>query len=511
MSYWPQILKSQLFHMATTLERLDARAAHTLLCVGLDPRAKSAEEAERICARIIKATTPFAAAYKANAAFFEAHGAAGWAALERVRRLVPSEIPFILDAKRGDIFETAEAYAAAAFDARAGLRADAITLAPYMGRDSVRPFVTGAHGDKVGFVLCRTSNPTAPQFQELDVVATNGARTGEAEPLYARVASAVNLWGPNVGLVVGATAKPQILAAVRRLAPAAWILSPGVGAQGGDLEATVRAACRRTQGRCDGVLITVSRAIADAVDPAAAAQMWRDRIEAVRAAERRVPDVAVAAPVASPSAASLRDRVTQALVDAGCLRFGTFRLKSGATSPVYVDLRRLISFPKAMRVVAEAYAECLAAMPTYDVIAGLPYAALPLATAAGLETGRAVIYPRREAKEYGTSVPIEGAFKKGDRVVVLDDLISSGLTKVEAMDRLNGAGLNVVGIVVLVDRQPAASNFFADRNVAFRAFITLKELVQRCGALGVVTPAQAATVMNFLNGAPSPKPPASKL
>lgn len=179
-------------------------AIDSLLCVGLDPHVTELPEptaaaAKAFCLRLIEQTHAVAAAYKPNAAFFEAFGADGVAALHDVIKAVPAGIPVLLDAKRGDISTTAAAYAVAAFDT---LDAHAITLAPYMGADSIDPFVRG-HPERGCFVLCKTSNPSANDFQTLRV-AVDGAAS---RLLYEDVALKCAAWNSedNVGLVVGAT------------------------------------------------------------------------------------------------------------------------------------------------------------------------------------------------------------------------------------------------------------------------------------------------------------------
>jgi orotidine-5'-phosphate decarboxylase len=248
------------------LDRLAARSqgVGNCLCLGIDPDSNalpagfspSVEGIEAFATVLIEAAGPFAAAVKANLAFFEAFGSEGVAALERLRKRIPADLPFIADAKRGDIGSTAERQATALFD---HLGADAVTVSPYLGRDAVAPFLE--HDDRFVYVLCRTSNAGAGELQDLP---TNGG-----VPLYVAVARRVSAWAeqnPTLGLVVGATA-PAELARVRDAAPSLPFLVPGVGAQGGDLAAVMsdgptRGADRPAYG--GSLLVNVSRGIATA-------------------------------------------------------------------------------------------------------------------------------------------------------------------------------------------------------------------------------------------------------
>ena len=219
------------------------KAVGSVLCLGLDPDPASVPSSlgtglaglERFASLILEAALPHAAAVKANLAFFEAFGSGGLAALERLLSRVPTEVPIIADAKRGDIGSTAARHAAAIFD---GLGAHAVTASPYLGAEAIEPLL--GRSDRFVYVLCRTSNPGAGEIQALPVAADPG--TGRpAEALYERVAALAVGWAERfgtVGLVVGATA-PAELAAVRSIAPSLPFLVPGVGAQGGDLQATL--------------------------------------------------------------------------------------------------------------------------------------------------------------------------------------------------------------------------------------------------------------------------------
>ena len=143
------------------------------------------------------------------------------------------------------------------------------------------------------------------------------------------------------------------------------------------------------------------------------------------------------------------------LLYAGCIKFGEFTLKSGLKSPTYIDLRQIITYPKLLEQIGAAYLPLLKELK-FDRIAGLPYAAIPIATAISLAGNYPMIYPRKEVKPYGTKAEIEGEYHAGETVVVIDDLATTGGSKFEAIEKLTGVGLVVKDVVVLVDRQSGA-------------------------------------------------------
>lgn len=253
--------------------------ASSLLCVGLDPHSSDLKEpspasALDFCLNLVKQTARYAAAFKPNAAFFEVFGAEGWTALKQVIEAIQAEshrlgsmIPVILDAKRGDIASTAEAYAKSAFET---LGVHCITLSPYLGKDSIDPFIQNS--EKGVFLLCKTSNPGSGDLQ--DILLSDG------DLLYEHVAKLAQGWNTknNIGLVVGAT-HVDALKRVRAAAPNLWFLAPGVGAQGGELESALKAGLRK-DGK--GMLINVSRSIARAEKPGIAAAELRDQILHIR-------------------------------------------------------------------------------------------------------------------------------------------------------------------------------------------------------------------------------------
>ena len=286
--------------MTSFTERLDSaeRLNDSLLCVGLDPEPARfpgawAGDASRIfdfCAAIVDATRDLVLAFKPQIAYFAAHRAE--AQLERlidhIHDSAPA-VPVILDAKRGDIGSTAEQYAREAFER---YRADAVTLSPFMGFDSIEPYL--AYPAKGAILLCRTSNAGGADLQAQRVAAADGA---PEEFLYERIARlAAGRWngGGQLGLVVGATF-PAEIERVRRLAPTLPLLIPGIGAQGGDAAATVRAGARTAEGAAAPIIVSSSRAVLYASrgnDFAAAARRVAAATRATLNAARHAPAAA---------------------------------------------------------------------------------------------------------------------------------------------------------------------------------------------------------------------------
>ena len=170
--------------------------------------------------------------------------------------------------------------------------------------------------------------------------------------------------------------------------------------------------------------------------------------------------------------ASLADE----LLSAGCIKFGNFSLKSGLQSPIYIDLRQIITFPKLLEQIGAAYLPLLKDLK-FDRIAGLPYAAIPIATAISLAGNYPMIYPRKEVKTYGTKAEIEGAYHTGETVVVIDDLATTGGSKFEAIEKLTGVGLVVKDVVVLVDRQSGAKESLEQAGYSMHAVLTIRQLL----------------------------------
>jgi len=424
---------------------------NSLLCVGLDPdlsriRSDANSDEERLIrwgTGIIDQTADVVCCYKPNFAFYEQYGPQGLSALRKTIAAVPEDIPVLLDAKRGDVGHTAAAYARAAFEIWG---VDAITVSPYLGRDSVVPFL--AYEGKTVFLLCHTSNPSAAEIQHF----------GQAT-LYRHVAWLGQTWGDanQIGFVVGAT-QPEALTQVRAMAPDCWLLAPGIGAQGGDLAAAMAAGL---DANGSGVIVPVSRSVIYADDPRKVAVNLRNQINQHRPGDKN---------------GALRTELILALHKTGCVQFGEFTLSSGIQSPVYVDLRRIASYPALFQRVVNVYANLIRPLQ-FDCLAAVPYAALPLGAAIALKMNRPLIYPRKEIKTHGTGRAIEGASEIGDTAVVIEDVVSSGGSLFKAIDTLKTAGLVVRDAVVLVEREQGGLEAVTRRGYRLHYALTMSDIL----------------------------------
>jgi uridine monophosphate synthetase len=468
---------------------------NSLLCVGLDPDPyrfpthfpnppDGPTLASWGCA-IVEQTADLVCCYKPNVAFYEQFGPPGLAALQQTIAAIPDDIPVLLDAKRGDIGSTAAAYARAAFEV---WQADAITLSPYLGRDGVLPFL--GYPGKTVFILCYTSNPSAATIQEYGA---NGA-------LYEHILLEAARWGrpSQIGFVVGAT-QPHALARVRVLLEDRpyWILAPGVGAQGGDLSAALAAGLNKDG---SGLILPVSRSVLYAKNPRQAANTLRSQINRARIsspathhpspATRHSPHShSTIQPFSHPATTSF----ILHLHDVGCVQFGDFTLASGQKSPIYLDLRRLASYPDLLQLAASLYVQQLKRIE-YDRLAAVPYGALTLATAVALATHSSLIYPRKEVKSHGTSRAVEGDFSAGEKAVVIEDLVTSGGSVLTAISTLEAAGLSISDVVVLIDREQGGAANLAEAGYRLHAALTMSQILETLRSAGRISQAELEAI-----------------
>jgi len=452
--------------------KLEARVSQvdSLLCIGLDPHgaqilgddfaaatsAQKCDAAFTFCKTIIDATLPYAACYKPNAAFFEALGVDdGNATLVRVLKEIPPEVPVLLDVKRGDIGSTASAYAEACYD---HCNADAVTLSPLMGWDSVAPFVTDKYSDKGAFLLCKTSNPGSNELLALTLA------TGET--VYERIAKLAQQWTTKsggtaaLGLVVGATDSTALAKARKAGGEGVWILAPGVGAQGGDLEEACRAGFN-AEGTA--MLIPVSRGISKAADPAAAAKDLVEKINAVRSKLKE----SSASSESDNAIEPYQKEFLEFSLSQNVLKFGSFVLKSGRTSPYFFNAG-LFASGAALFKLGTAYASAIMTSPVlvdgkggvnFDVVFGPAYKGISLGAVVcaalysdyGIDVGFA--YDRKEAKDHGEGGKLVGAsMSDGKRVLVVDDVITAGTAIRQSHTMLESIGAKMMGVVIALDR-----------------------------------------------------------
>ena len=281
--------------------------------------------------------------------------------LRRVIDAVPSSIPVLLDVKRGDIGSTAQAYAEACYDSSNGLNADGVTLSPLMGWDSIEPFISGSYSDKGAFVLCKTSNPGSNDLLALSL--------GKDQLMYEKIASLAKIWSdkaigndasdepPRLGLVVGATDPIALEKARQAAGEHVWILAPGVGAQGGDLELSCKVGMNK---KGTGMLIPVSRGISRADDPGKKAQELKDSINEARISVISSTDDKTCNEDNEQAIQPYQKEFLEFSLQEGVLRFGSFVLKSGRTSPYFFNAG-LFASGAALFKLGRAYAAAIMA------------------------------------------------------------------------------------------------------------------------------------------------------
>lgn len=191
------------------------------------------------------------------------------------------------------------------------------------------------------------------------------------------------------------------------------------------------------------------------------------------------------------------DDLYKRIFDAGCIKFGEFKLKSGIMSPVYCDFRGLVSNPDLLAEIGKALAKRAKEIGC-DRIAGIPYAGLPLGVAASLAGTIPMIYPRKEVKDYGTRKAIEGAYTQGEKVLVIDDIITDGASKIEAIEPLKAAGLVVTDVLVILDREQGGGKLLAQEGYTLHSLGTLSEVLDVLVAAGKVDAAMRGKVAAFM-------------
>ena len=465
----------------SAIEMLEARWSEgKFLCVGLDVIEDEQGSLYDKAVQILEATRDIAAAYKPNDAFYASKGSDGVRQLEElvkyIKYLAP-EILVIWDAKRADIANTNGSYS----KAMGKIGADAITLQPYLGGLTLEPLLDDPK--KLGIVLAHTSNPGAEELQE--------QRLSSGIMLWEHVVSNVahdKRWkhGSSLGIVMGAT-YPEHIGRARYLAgDDVVMLVPGVGKQGGDLEKSVKGAMNS---KGTGFLINVSSGISSAKDDEGNVTVQSIRDAAIRFdSELRVAHQAA---LVSPNLsyyeneiAEFDTRLVSSMIGSSVLQFGSFTLKSGAESPIYIDNRNFITDPKARSNVAQLFVDLTLRAEersgiTADFIAGNPQSGITWAALVADRLDRRLVQPRSgDKKDHGTGKLVEGVYENDQTVTLIEDLVTSGISVIETQEeKLTPSGLVLSNVVSLVCRDETGLKAILERGVAYEHAITLKRIM----------------------------------
>ncbi|MCC6546960.1 orotate phosphoribosyltransferase [Candidatus Sumerlaeota bacterium] len=418
------------------VEKLNDAQSRTgsLLSIGLEPAfdylpdcyPQTIEGQAQFLSTIIRATSGFCCAYKFNLAFFEALGVRGASLLHSIREKLPSDVLVIADAKRGDIGSTAKQYARAIYEE---LNADSTTLNPLMGFDSAEPFLE--HSDKLNYFLVATSNPGAADFLL-------------AGDLYLRIAERVRDWNSrgNCGFVVGATRDSQIRA-IRAIAPSIPFLVPGLGAQGGDLKVTLREGA--SEGGPTNLLLHVTRGILPArSEPGDIEEIirqktmsWNERVrEAITNAGPRM---------------SVEHEAEDLLKGAGALKSGHFQLTSGLHSDRYCQCATLFEQPELADKVAQRLATVMGGTGRIDTVLTPAIGGILWGYELARQLGARSLFAERQPGERFT---LRRGFTlaPGERVLLAEDVITTGKSVLELIPLVEAAGAVVVGFAAVADR-----------------------------------------------------------
>lgn len=194
---------------------------------------------------------------------------------------------------------------------------------------------------------------------------------------------------------------------------------------------------------------------------------------------------------------SMKQEIALALHEIGAIKFGEFTLKSGIKSPIYIDLRLLISYPKVLKLISQAMIE-MAKDLKFEVIAGIPYTALPITTAISIDQDWPMVYARKEVKDYGTKKKIEGVFKEGDTALIIDDLITTGGSKFETIEPFEASGLKITDFLVLVDREQGGGRLLEEKGYKLHSVIGINELLDILSQSGKLENQQYKEAKEFI-------------
>jgi len=457
--------------------RIEEAIAHnnSLLIIGLDPNPEMCPgqlSYEQWLRWIIEQTQDKVCAYKPTLGFYQVMGTAGMELLETILNFIPTSIPVILDAKHADL-NTSSLLAETAFEK---WHVDAITVNPFSGQDQVAPFLL--HSDKTVFVTCCTSNPKASVIQNYP---------NSDAPLYLELVKEVCNWGPpeQIALEIG-TNDPNTLRQVRENAPERFILARSLWKS--TEIAPIIASGLNNSG--NGLLIPVPQDFLTQDNLAEAVTHLNQSINHIR---QDVTETNRFCQIWTSDVCLLNHHPNQDLIlqlyDLDCILFGDYLQASGQKLPYYIDLRKIISQPQLFQNVLNAYSAILETL-NFDRIAGIPYGALPTATGLSLRLHHPMIYPRKEVKAHGTRRVIEGYFEKGERVVMIDDILISGKSAIEAAEKIISQGLNLEDIVVFIDHEKGVKDRMKQHGYRAHSVLTISEITETLYDAGRISFAQ---------------------
>ena len=485
----------------------------SLLVTGLDPNPEMLQswatrhgmggrsflsQARHWIKAVIEETAPHVCAYKPSLGFYQSLGPVGLELLLEVRDLVPRELPLIVDTKHGDL-NSSSAMAHYLFKE---FGADAVTLSPLAGQDIAAPFLL--YPGKAVVMTCHSSNQAARLFQHYP---------SEETPLYLQIVRETQLWGtPEQVLLEVGTSDPAILARVRAEAPERFLILRSLWSEEDNLEAMLEAGLSAA---ADGLLLPLPQHLLVEDDLAAKAEALKQEISSTRErwlekqaridhaqgdgarCDLWLPGQAQSqAPFKAQPDEELSSLIVE-LFDIGCLLFGEYVQASGAVFNYYIDLRQIISDPNLFHRVLHAYAGQLEGL-LFDRIAGIPYGSLPTATGLSLQLHKPLIYPRKEVKAHGARRLIEGDFKEGDQVVVVDDILITGASVLEGIAKLESSGLVVRDVVVFIDHggdhDRHAKERLSEAGYRCHAVLSIDQITNVLHQAGRLNDDQAATL-----------------
>ena len=414
--------------------------------------------------QIIEQTTPLVCAYKPSLGFYQALGSEGVQLFEKILAKIPTHIPIILDAKLGDL-NTSSLWAKIVFET---WKVDAITLNPYAAQDHCAPFLM--YPDKGVFVLCHTSNPGAIVLQHYP---------NEEQPFYLQVIQEAQTWGTpeQLYLEVG-TRDLSVLQKIRQIAPERTILLRSIWGQNNCLENIEDLLKIGLNKVGDGILVPVPQDYFKDNQFSERVTTLQDTVNQIR---DQVTEQNSTCELWQPNIILSHKHPHQELIlqlfDIGCLLFGNYVQASGLTFSYYIDLRKIISNPQVFHQVLKAYADILQNL-NFDRIAGIPYGSLPTATGLSLMLHHPMIYPRKEVKAHGTRRVIEGNYEPGETIVVVDDILISGKSAIEGVEKIESAGLNVNDIVVFIDHEAGVKDKIRAKGYQAYSVLTISEITE---------------------------------